>query len=425
MAIIMKQFIDQFKAMEKVANETLAANPAALVGIDSLPGSEHDEKVPEEAKKPDEEVTQGMPADATSTAGAVAGGDTKPLNEGKLEMDEPLLNAEKKPLVTDDALTAKVANEHLSTLVKDLLSDIHVAQKQANYKKQNNTNMNNKITLDDNTISKLAAAQAAYMLGREAAAKNVKQASAVNEAAIARQLIKAACVKAAQEQGLDPAAAEAAANNAMAVAGATGADVAAPEAAVADAAAQLPEDVTEEEVAEAIVDLVDSGELDPDTAKAIVDEIAEPQASEEDQAAEIIAQGIANGEITPEQAQEIAEAIDAESSAEAQGAADAEAAVQAAQDEAQGAADAEAAIQDAQDEAQGAADAEAALKQASAMYRGNAFSKVAAAIDARRQNRQAQQMDPATARYIEGFRKQAQARGVDPAVLAKYCLNNK
>ena len=54
MAIIMKQFIDQFKAMEKVANETLAANPAALVGIDSLPGSEHDEKVPEEAKKPDE-----------------------------------------------------------------------------------------------------------------------------------------------------------------------------------------------------------------------------------------------------------------------------------------------------------------------------------------------------------------------------------
>ena len=410
MAIIMKQFIDQFKAMEKVANETLAANPATLVGIDSLPGSEHDEKVPEEAKKPDEEVTQGLPADATSTAGAVAGGDTKPLNEGKLEMDEPLLNAEKKPLVTDDALTAKVANEHLSTLVKDLLSDIHVAQKQANYKKQNNTNMNNKITLDDNTISKLAAAQAAYMLGREAAAKNVKQASAVNEAAIARQLIKAACIKAAQEQGLDPVAAEAAANNAMAVAGATAPveNAAVPEAAVADAAAQLPEDVTEEEVAEAIVDLVNSGELDPDTAKAIVDEIAEPQASEEDQAAEIIAQGIANGEITPEQAQEIAEAIDAESSAEAQGAADAEAA-----------------IQDAQDEAQGAADAEAALKQASAMYRGNAFSKVAAAIDARRQNRQAQQMDPATARYIEGFRKQAQARGVDPAVLAKYCLNNK
>ena len=61
MGVVMKQFIDRFKAMEKIANETLAANPEALVGVDSLPGSEHDAKVPEEAKKPNEEVTPLAP----------------------------------------------------------------------------------------------------------------------------------------------------------------------------------------------------------------------------------------------------------------------------------------------------------------------------------------------------------------------------
>ena len=130
MAVVMKQFIDKFKAMEKVANETLAANPEALAGVDSMPGSEHDAKVPAEAKKPDPEVAQGQPDGATSAEGAVNGGDAKPLNEGKLEMDQPLENPEKKPLITDDALTAKVANAQLVGLVKDLLADLKT-EKQA------------------------------------------------------------------------------------------------------------------------------------------------------------------------------------------------------------------------------------------------------------------------------------------------------
>ena len=232
MGVVMKQFIDRFKAMEKIANETLAANPEALVGVESLPGSEHDAKVPEEAKKPDAEVTQGQPSGATSTSGAVAGGDAKPLNEGKLEMDQALTNPEKKPLVTDDALTAKVANEHLTSLVKDLLKDIGTqkaascasAAKPAEQKKedgkaegakagtapaaQKKAEPSNKITLDDETISKIAAAQATFMLGREAAEKIMKQATAKKEAGAlsaeaARKLVKAACIKAAQEQGLD------------------------------------------------------------------------------------------------------------------------------------------------------------------------------------------------------------------------------
>ena len=437
MAVVMKQFIDRFKAMEKIANETLAANPEALVGVDSLPGSEHDAKVPEDAKKPDEEVTQGQPAGATSAAGAVAGGDAKPLNEGKLEMDEPLLNPEKKPLITDDALTAKVANDHLTSLVKDLLADINGTQKQAS-----KVERKSKITLDDDTISKLAAAQATFQLGREAADKAIKQASAQSAAvAQARKLVKAACVKAAQEAGLDPATAEVAANNALEASGVPEAASieAAPEAAEAaeaaaeitpdEAAAQIPDDVTEEELATAIVDLVSSGELDPDTAKALVEEIASDdgaaaEGASEDEAAQIIADGLQSGEITPEQAQEIATAIEsgeaAEDADEAAGAADAAAAVQDAQDEAQGAADAEAAIQDASDEAQGAADAEEAMKTAAAMSAPKStriMGKVASILQEKVAAAKA-----SDASYIAGFKKKAAAMGVDPSALARYML---
>ena len=495
MAIMMKQFIDRFKAMEKVANETLAANPEALVGVDSLPGSEHDAKVPEDAKKPDEEVTEGQPAGATSTSGAVNGGDAKILNEGKLEMDEPLLNPEQKPLITDDALTAKTANAHLVNLVKDLLADIKGGEKQAQCgsasdsspapapapapahkdekkkdKKEDETGEEKKaakaskepIEFDEDMLSKIAAAQYAFMKGREAAEALKKQAAASQGSNIspdaARKLIKEACVKAAQEQGLDPAAAEAAADNALAVAGvpaeAAAADAGAAEAAADAAAADsgaadagLPEDVTEEELATAIVDLVQSGELDADTAKALVEEIAGDEGAAgptEDQAAEIIAQGLESGEITPEQAQQIAAAVEggaagaeADAAAADAGAADAEA---------QGAADAAAAIQDAQDEAQGAADAEAAMKSAAAMIRHNTISKVASKIVEKRaaanpapgakimskvasilqakkaEKQAAAQTSPEESKYINGFKKAAEAAGVDPAALAHYVV---
>ena len=515
MAVVMKQFIDKFKAMEKVANETLAANPEALAGVDSMPGSEHDAKVPAEAKKPDPEVAQGQPAGATSAEGAVNGGDAKPLNEGKLEMDQPLENPEKKPLITDDALTAKVANDQLVGLVKDLLADLKT-EKQAQCgggsapaakpapaaapaKKEEKkddgkdgkggekkASPENVIKLDDETIAKLAAAQVAFANGRAAAEKVIKQASGKKEDALtpeaARALIKAACVKEAQEQGLDPAAAEAAVDNAMltagvapeaaaaADAGAAAADAGAAEAAAADAgadagAAEMPEDVTEEELATAIVDLVSSGELDPDTAKALVEEIAGDEGAAgptEDQAAEIIAQGLESGEITPEQAQQIAAAVEggaADSSAAAAdagaAAADAGAAAAdagAADAEAQGAADAAAAIKDAQDEAQGAADAEAAMKAASAQIRQNTIQKVAAKIVEKRAAAQApapgskvmakvasilkakvaekkaaaaKPADESDAKYIEGFRKKAEEMGVDPSLLAKYVIQRQ
>lgn len=501
MGIPLKQFIDQFKAMEKAANETLAANPAALAGVDALPGSEHDQKVPADAKKPDEEVAQGQPAGADSTEGAVAGGDAKPCNEGKLEMDEPLLNPEKKPLVTDDALTAKTASEHLMSIVGDLVRDLRAApaQKQASCsgecagkacagkacdgkacdgakcdasakeekkdEQKGEEKKAQKIELDDEILSKIAAASIAFQRGREAAEKAVAEkkasaqapAKASDHVADARAIIKAACVKAAQEQGLDQAAAEAAADNAMATAGvapAPEAESAAPAAEAADAAG-IPEDVTEEELATAIVDLVQSGELDPGTAKAIVEEIAGDDAAQPsaDQAAAIIAQGLESGEITPEQAQQIAAAVEGAAAAPAAEAAAADA------DAAAGAADAEAAVQDAKDEAAGAADAEQAFKQAAAQFRAETLSKIASAVAAKRAEKQAaakadakdapgmrvmakvagllesrkaekkaaeaKPADDAEARYIAGFRKKAEELGVDPSALARYVVANQ
>lgn len=474
MGVAMKQFIDRFKAMEKIANETLAENPEALVGVDSLPGSEHDAKVPEEAKKPDEEVAQGQPAGAASTAGAVNGGDAKPLNEGKLEIDQPLLNPEQKPLITDDALTAKTANAHLASLVSDILKDINagtekkaaaVEQKPMTQAKEEKVaSGRNEIRLDEDTISKIAAAQAVFAAGRKAAESAVKQANAAQTTDLspsaAKKLIKDACVKAAQEQGLDPASAAMAADNAMATAGmapeeAAAADAGAAEAAAADAGAEaaaggdagIPEDVTEEELATAIVDLVSSGELDPNTAKALVEEIAGDEAGagpSEDEAAEIIAQGLESGEITPEQAQEIAAAIEGEGAADA-GAEDAGA-------EAEGAAAAEQAMQDAQDEAKGAADADAAIKSAAAAVRQGALAKVAGAIVSKRAEKQAsaapapgqrilakvagvlearaaqqkaQKAQTPQDEFIEGFRKKAEAMGVDPKALAKYVCDRQ
>ena len=515
MAVKLNEFIDRFKAMEKVANETLAADPKALAGVDSMPGSEHDAKVPEDAKKPDELVAEGQPAGATSAEGAVNGGDAKILNEGKLEMDQPLLNPEKKPLITDDALTAKVANDQLVGLVKDLLADLNT-EKQAQCgggaapaakpapaaspakkeeKKEEGkdgkdgkggekkASPENVIKLDDETIAKLAAAQVAFANGRAAAEKVIKQASAKNDSKITKEdaiaLIKAACVKEAQAQGLDPAAAEAAVNNAMmtagvapeaaaaedagvaaADAGAAEADAAAADADAGAASAEIPDDVTKEELATAIVDLVQSGELDTDTAKALVEEIAGDNGAAgptEDQAAEIIAQGLENGEITPEQAQQIAAAVeggDAAASGEDAVAADAEA---------QGAADAATAAQDAADEAKGAEDA---MKAAAAMIRENTIHKVASKIVEKRASAKAEAEKKASAKkeepskgsaimakvatilktkveakkeaekkasasegedakYIAGFKKKAEELGLDPSILAKYVVERQ
>ena len=422
MAYALNQILKEFEKMQKVANETLSASPDALVGVDSLPGSEHDANVPSSAKKPDKEATQGLPAGSDSAAGAVSGGDAKILNETKLEIDQPLLNPEKKPLVSDDALSAKTASDNLKKIVEGLLDDIAkdslgkqasataaVSGDDAGKGKHKEASMKNKVELDSNVIAKLAASQAAFDAGRKAAEDAIKKCASDNSAAQIdpRKLIRDACIKEAQAQGLAPDEAAAAADNVMSAAGVGGG--AQPE----DVASMIPPDVTEEELGNAIVDLVQSGELDPESAKALVSEISgageEQAAASEDEVANIIAEGIESGEITPEDAQAIAAAIDG-------GAAPEDVAA-----EEQGAADAANAIQDAQDEAAGAAAAEEAIKQASAAASTpgkRILSKVAESLAQKQASADKTEED----KYIEGFCKKASEMGVEPKALAKYIL---
>ena len=537
MAVKMKDLLDRFASMQKAAEETLAAEPGALVGVKEMPGSEHDAQVPASAKKPDAEVTHGQPAGATTAEGAVNGGDAKPLNEGKLEVNQPLENPEQKPAITDDALTAKEAGAHLKDLVGGLLADIAAgkaqAQKQAAAAKPAEKTAQDangaqaaqpaqtsepakteekndgektataktdapKIELNEQMLSKLAEAVATYNAGRKAAEDAIKTAAAkpaekpaekpvekpaekpvektaAEKKAEAIKNIKEACIKAAQAAGLDQAAAEASAAQAMTDAGVSAEDAQAAQAAAAGAegaaaagegaaaaeGVQLPEDVTEEELAKAIIDCVQSGELDVESAKAIVDEIAGDAGGAdagitEDQAAEAIAAGLESGEITPEQAEGLIAAIEG-------GAGEAAGAAGAAGAEAQGAEAAAQAAQEASDEAKGAADAEAAIKQAAAAIRANAIQKIASAVNANREAvKQAAAKEPkaspltmkvasilkahkeaqdakakegaekaaaakseAEAKYLEGFCKKAAELGVDPQKLAQYIVASK
>lgn len=448
MGTVLNQLIGQFETMEKKALAKIAEDPmgnensAELTGV---PGAEHDVNVPADAKKPDPEVAQGQPADAASTEGAVSGGDAKPLEEGKMTVEEPALNPEQKPMVTDEAY-AKEASEKVASLVNDLLSSISApAEKKAEAKKpaekpaeKSAKAKKPEIVLDDATISKLAAAISVYKKGHEAAEKVAAAGAAADEAKGKEDALRAihnVCVKLAQDQGLSPEEAEAAANAVTADAAGPTADAAA-DAATADAAAAaapeaasgaeaaLPEDVTPEELGEAIVELVQEGQLDVDTAKAIVDELAGAGAGGEDisddQAAQIVAEGLESGEITPEQAEAIAAELDGGA-----GGADEAAA------EAAGAADADAAMAEAADEAQGAADADVALKTAAAykektdkIAKSPFLSKVAEKLNTIHAEKKASASDVASDKYAEGFRKRAEARGVNPQLLAKYALNN-
>jgi len=486
MGVPLKKMMDRFAALEKAALEKIAEDPtgtensAELTGV---PGAEKDKAVPEAAKKPDEEVAQGQPAGAASTEGAVVGGDAKPLNEGKLEFDQPVLNPDEKAMETSDALTAKTAS-----LVSDILKDLNskqaescgakaTAAKPADAKKEvkqeakKEAGAKNKIEIGADMISKLAAAVSAYNKGKEAAmqvSSGVNKQAAAQDAADERRgmldaikyfaglkkqasvaandaederrgmvdclkTIKQACYKIAQDAGLPPEAAEAVAQQAMeqglggaeAPAAGVNTDVSAEVPAATEGAAPaaegdagaidqianaLPDDVTEEELGEAIVDLIQSGEIPPEAAKEIVDAIADngegaagEAAPTEDDVANIIAEGINSGEITPEDAESIVNELTGGAPADE---------ANAAEDAAMSDADAAA--------AQGAADVDEAVKAASAEMaaindnpRSRLMNKVAGIVAYKRH---------VQGKYEEGFKKRAEELGVNPQKLAQYIL---
>lgn len=97
---------------------------------DSMPGSEHDSKTPEEAAKPNKETRDGtmVPASGTSTEGA---GDDSTVTRGHaLEATESAEAPKKKPAVSADA-NAKEASDGTARLANELVGLIGAYQKQA------------------------------------------------------------------------------------------------------------------------------------------------------------------------------------------------------------------------------------------------------------------------------------------------------
>ena len=96
----------------------------------SMPGAEHDSKVPEEAKQPQKEVRDGSMAPASGYTGE-GGKDDSPKTRGQaLDADQAALEPAKKPAVSADA-DAKAAADSSASLANDILSLVRSAQKTA------------------------------------------------------------------------------------------------------------------------------------------------------------------------------------------------------------------------------------------------------------------------------------------------------
>jgi len=115
-----------------VATKQASFKKQAVVGQnpDSMPGSEHDSKTPDEAKKPNKETRDGtmVPTSGLSTEGA--GDDSEKTRGQALEADQSALEPKKKPAVTADA-NAKEASDGTAGLANEILSLIGDFQKSA------------------------------------------------------------------------------------------------------------------------------------------------------------------------------------------------------------------------------------------------------------------------------------------------------
>lgn len=418
--------LDEVNARIKLAEAKTAEDPS---NFDSFPGAENDKPVAEETKKPDPEVKDEGPASRTETTGAEPGSDV-PLQQDHLyEADEPVLTPEKKPAESDDANAKEAADKEVTKVASDILNIIKGAMAKkaeapkaeatkkasaepktpANKPEKKAENMNNnKISLESRILDKIASVRMAKEAGANDASVLIKAAADYNRgAADATALIQKVAqaleeAEGAAQGGEETTPEEAGAADAeAAIADAASADAAADAGAAAEGGEEDP--VTPEEVAEAVQELVQEGQISEEDAAEVIGQLgggegeAEGDVSE-DQLAEGIAQAIESGEITEDEAQQLVqELVDAgaEESLEGQvadGAAAGDAGAAGAAEEA-GAEDAA--------EAAGAADAEAAL--------ADAAQKEAAAHE-----------QDQIERYQKGFIQKCAEYGCDPQRVAQY-----
>jgi len=317
----------QYIAVKEASFQGGFKRAQAVEGIDSMPGSEHDSKVPSEYEKPDPEVddgTQGPEGAFSNIEGA--GNDADPTMKHVLEVDETAETPDEEPLITDNADAEPKTASALANKLLDSIKSFQTqkraevtkqaeAQKKveaekkaaapkaeapkaeakpapAQSKRASSQKLN--LVLDDKMLDKLASVKQKIA---EKKAEAVKQAEAEKQAEqkgaedALRDVLNSAYEQGAKDaieklaqMAMDPAAMaapEAGAQDAMAAMAAPAPAAAPAEAAPAAGgdAVEAPagsegDEVTIEEVVEALNDAVENQEIDPGTAEQLLAELA-------------------------------------------------------------------------------------------------------------------------------------------------------
>ena len=130
MSKTLKQIVEDTRTL--CAAKQASFSKQALTGQDpaSMPGSEHDSKTPDEAKKPNKETRDESMVPNSGLSAAGAGDDSSITRGHALEADEAAETPKKKPAVSADA-NAKEASDGTARMANEILSMISGYQKQA------------------------------------------------------------------------------------------------------------------------------------------------------------------------------------------------------------------------------------------------------------------------------------------------------
>jgi polyhydroxyalkanoate synthesis regulator phasin len=269
------QLIEQTRQFQKQA----AVKLAEITGesVEDMPGAEHDGKVPASFSEPDPQVADGTmgPDSARSIDGA---GDDRPITAGSLfESDEPALNPEKKPMESSDweakSASAAMANDILSLVMntKQASDRSNQVAQQAPAQapvKQAATNRGD-LELTSDILCKIAASMLSSDEGVQIVQDHLTKVAGAQEAEFILQTLA--------EKSAEVEAGERDAENMIfsVIKQAQAEELAAEELAAEDAAAAEDElgDVSVDEVVEAVVELVDDGEITEDEGVEILEAI--------------------------------------------------------------------------------------------------------------------------------------------------------
>jgi len=313
----------------------------AMNGIDTMPGSEHDSKVPTEYEKPDPEVDDGSQGPEGVFSNIDGAGKEDITMKHVLEVDEAAETPDQEPLITDEAdaepktaaaaankllahikqfqTTKRAANQRVNLKLDEKMLDKLAEQKPVEKKAAEQKPVEKKPVekkaaeqkpVEKKPVEKKAAEQkpvekkptakeiaqhliAGVMAQKQAAAKQAEQQGAedalrdVLEGAYTQGVNDALEKIAQMAAAADPAVAQAlAGSDPSAVGGQEAMSAmagAAPEQPAADTGADLsvPEDMKGEEIS-----ADESGEIDPETAQAVLSELAAGAAGDEGGASE-------------------------------------------------------------------------------------------------------------------------------------------